>query len=71
MKPTSLTYTKRFNLGNYESEEISLTVDLDEGEKASEILPKLKALVNSQGSKGSLNGATNAAGLSARLESKH
>jgi hypothetical protein len=45
MKFNELKYSRRVNLGDYSSEEISLSVVLDEGESPSVIFPKLKAFV--------------------------
>jgi len=47
MKATEVKYVKRFNLGNYEHEEIGVTVALDEDDSATEAIKELKELVNS------------------------
>ena len=36
MKPTSVRYQRTINLGNYESEQVSVEVALDEGESAAD-----------------------------------
>lgn len=46
MRVAEVRYSKKFNLGNYESEEFSLSAVLDEGEDAQEILKHLKEEVN-------------------------
>jgi hypothetical protein len=45
MRFNELKYTRRNNLGDYSSEEISLSVLLEEGESPSVIFPKLKGFV--------------------------
>lgn len=45
MKPRHLEYSRTFNRGNYESERISLTVDLDEIEDLDEVFRTTKAKV--------------------------
>jgi hypothetical protein len=42
MKPTVVTVERRFSLGNYESELLSITAELEEGEKANEVIQKLR-----------------------------
>lgn len=39
---TRITYRRKFNLGNYESEDYEITAQIDEGESPTEILQKLK-----------------------------
>ena len=48
MKATKVTYSKMFNLGSYEHEEISIEIQIEEGEKAQEVLELAKKFVNSQ-----------------------
>jgi len=45
MKAISVTYGRKFNLGNYETEDISVIVELEEGDKASDGLALAKKLV--------------------------
>lgn len=45
MKFKELTYTRKNNLGNYTTEDIGITVTLEEGDKPSVIFPKLKEFV--------------------------
>lgn len=45
MKFASIRYMKRKNLGNYEHEELEVSVIVDEGEKESEILSQAKSFV--------------------------
>lgn len=45
MKQNELRYTRRNNLGDYCSEEIGISVILEEGDKPSELFPKLKQFV--------------------------
>jgi len=48
MKVTSVSYTRKFNLGNYESEEIGLVLELEDGEKFSEAMIQARKAVLSQ-----------------------
>lgn len=45
MKFKELTYSRKNNLGNYTTEDIGITVTLEEGDKPSVIFPKLKEFV--------------------------
>lgn len=47
MKVENLTYNRRINLGNYEFEEVALTVKLTEGETAKQALGSMKQFVDS------------------------
>lgn len=49
MKAKQVTYERKFNLGNYETETISLTVELDEGEKFNDALSIARKAVLAQG----------------------
>lgn len=42
MKVKSVAYRRKFNLGNYETEDIEVVADLEEGESPTEALDKLK-----------------------------
>lgn len=42
MVVTSITYRRKFNLGNYETEDYEITAQVDEGESPTEVLQKLK-----------------------------
>lgn len=46
MKITEIKYMRRFNLGNYEHEEIEATANLDEGESYIGALAELKNMVH-------------------------
>lgn len=46
MKVRTVAYGKTFNLGNYESERIELTAELDEGENAVAVHDSLNKLVH-------------------------
>ena len=54
MKYRDLEYARTFNLGNYESERITLKVDLDETEDIDESFRTLKGTVFSLQSKGEI-----------------
>lgn len=45
MKFNELRYTRKNNVGNYSTEEIGISVVLEEGDKPSELFPKLKQFV--------------------------
>ena len=45
MRVTVLSYEKKFNLGNYESETVGIELALAEGEQASVALAHAKAFV--------------------------
>lgn len=55
MKVKTIAYGKTFNLGNYESQRIDMTAELDEGEDEQIALLRLKAAV--LGSGGDVAGA--------------
>lgn len=55
MKVTTIAYGKTFNKGNYESERIDMTAELEEGEDEQVALMRLKATV--LGSGGDTEGA--------------
>lgn len=55
MKVKTIAYGKTFNLGNYESQRIDMTAELDEGEDEQLALLRLKAAV--LGSGGDFDGA--------------
>ena len=42
MKITTITYHRKKNLGNYETEDIALTAELDEGDDCQTAIEKLK-----------------------------
>jgi hypothetical protein len=46
MKITSIHYSKKFNLGNYENHEIGLTAELDENDDPGNVLTGLITQVN-------------------------
>jgi len=48
MKVTSVHVSRKFNLGNYESTEISASADPDFGESFDEVYRKLDALILSK-----------------------
>lgn len=45
MKYKTLEYTKKFNLGNYETQDIKIMVELEDGEGILEAFKKLKEKV--------------------------
>ena len=45
MKIRTIRFVKKFNLGNYETQDIDLTADLEENENADEAFLKLKKKV--------------------------
>ena len=49
MKAKEVTYERKFNLGNYETETISLTVELESGEKFADVLSIVRKAVLAQG----------------------
>ena len=49
MKLKQITYTRKFNLGNYETQDIQLTAELDENENVDEAFMKLKKKVLEMG----------------------
>lgn len=59
MKPKELWYEKKFNLGNYETENIGILVELEGEEKASDIMPKLKKFVEGMADKRATNAVMN------------
>lgn len=48
MKALQVTYEKLFNLGNFSHEKISITLEVEPGDKASEVLKKAKEFVESK-----------------------
>ena len=48
MKATKIYYQKCFNLGNYENEVIGIELEIEQGEKSSEVLEKARYFVNSK-----------------------
>lgn len=51
MKVTSVSYSRKFNLGNYEMEEIGLVLELEEGEKFGDAMLMARKAVLSQATK--------------------
>ena len=49
MKLKQIIYTRKFNLGNYETQDIQLTAELDEDENVDEAFMKLKKKVLEMG----------------------
>lgn len=45
MKAITITYQRVFNLGNYESERIEITLQVEEGETAQQVLDAAKRFV--------------------------
>lgn len=45
MKYKTVRYVKKFNLGNYETQDIDITVEVEENENVDEVLLKLKKKV--------------------------
>lgn len=48
MKALQITYERLFNLGNYSHEKISVTLEIEQGEKANDVLQKAKQFVEAQ-----------------------
>lgn len=46
MKAKKIIYEKLFNLGNYQHEKIGIEIEIEEGEKAKDVLEKAKQFVN-------------------------
>jgi|688.fasta_scaffold05059_21 hypothetical protein len=49
MKTSEVRYSRKFNLGNYETEEIGIVVMVEEGEKFGDVLSVARKAVLSQG----------------------
>lgn len=52
---TRITYRRTFNLGNYESETIEMTADIDTDESVADTMEKLKVMVHNQSTDNSRN----------------
>ena len=50
MKYKSVEFTKKFNLGNYETQDVRILVEVDENENIDEVFVKLKKKVLEMGS---------------------
>jgi hypothetical protein len=48
MKALTITYQRVFNLGNYESERIEITLQIEEGETAQQVLDAARKFVARQ-----------------------
>lgn len=48
MKATKIYYQKCFNLGNYQNEVVGIELEIEEGEKAADVLEKAKQFVESK-----------------------
>jgi hypothetical protein len=46
MKATKIYYKRLFSLGNYQNEEIGIEIEIEEGEKATDVLQKAKLFVS-------------------------
>jgi hypothetical protein len=46
MKATKIYYKRLFSLGNYQNEEIGIEIEIEEGEKAVDVLQKAKLFVS-------------------------
>jgi hypothetical protein len=42
MKVTHVVYRRKFNLGNYETEDVEVGAEVEDGESPTEVLDKLK-----------------------------
>jgi len=47
MKAKKIYYKKLFNLGNFQNEEVGIELEIEEGERASDVIEKAKQFVNS------------------------
>lgn len=47
MKITTVEFARKKNLGNFETQDIKLVADVEEGEDAEEVINKLKEMVKS------------------------
>lgn len=70
MKTKEVWYSRKFNLGNYETEEIGLLVIVEEGEKFSDVLAAARKAVLSQGVAPSRPKSVAAKELQAELDKK-
>lgn len=68
MRVKTIAYGKTFNLGNYESQRIDMTAELEEGEDEQVALMRLKAAV--LGSGGDIEGAKQLRMALAAIESE-
>ena len=46
MKATKIYYKRLFSLGNYQNEEIGMEIQVEDGEKASDVLQKAKQFIS-------------------------
>jgi len=46
MKATKIYYKRLFNLGNFQNEEIGIEIQIEEGEKAIDVLQKAKLFIS-------------------------
>jgi len=46
MKAKKIIYERLFNLGNYQHEKIGIEIEIEEGEKAKDVLERAKQFVN-------------------------
>jgi len=51
MKYKTIEFTKKFNLGNYETQDVKILVEVDENEEIGEVFLKLKKTVIELGNK--------------------
>jgi len=49
LKYKTIEYTKKWNLGNYETQDIKIQVEVEEGENVDEVMLKLKKKVLEMG----------------------
>lgn len=70
MKTKEVWYSRKFNLGNYESEEIGILVVVDEGEKFTDVVNTARKAVLSQGATTSRPKSAAVQELQAVLEKK-
>jgi len=47
MKAKKIYYKKLFNLGNFQNEEVGIELEIEEGERAADVIEKAKQFVNS------------------------
>ena len=68
MRTKEIQYSRKFNLGNFETEDIGVVLELDEGEKAVEALAIARKLVLQQATQRPKPQSSSAAELEKQLK---